>query len=90
VYGDFSRAGTDTIIYSDRQDARTQLWKPVKQANGSFTIESALSSSLVLDIYGGHVQSGTKVIVYTKAPYAGNHQWYFKRCMVHLKMMPQL
>lgn len=54
---------------------KAQLWKPVKNADGSYTFVSALNKLYVLDLSGGNASNGRNVHLY-KANGTAAQKWY--------------
>lgn len=65
VYGAGTASGTNVQQYTENHSA-AQKWKfRYNSADGSYTIISALSPSLVLDVSGGATKDGTNVQIYS-------------------------
>ena len=54
---------------------KAQLWKPVKNADGSYTFVSALNKLYVLDLSGGNASNGRNVHLY-KANGTAAQKWH--------------
>ena len=64
VYG--ARAANSTIVWQyEYNGSKAQLWKPVLNADGTYTFYSALGNNLVLDVRGGLTANNTQIQVYS-------------------------
>ncbi len=84
VSGGKAKNGAKTIQWSQKATgARNQKWVIVQEADGSYTISSALQERhLVLDVAGGKAKAGASLIIWNHQKGAVNQRFVFEEAAI--------